>query len=202
MVVSTIKNNESETPKAVTRTERIKKYKNGVDSINKLRQWKFLKDHLYTDKNNALGFKTVEVNEDGIYIDRYITHIDEKQTLKSVIDIANFSYIGSTFYKDKNHIYTHYLNSSGGLFWIIEEADVATFKIIGACYGKDKNHIYRESSGRILKHIDYKTFITTEEDEGCFSKDKNGYYFCDEKLDSIALRDTIVKIAIEKLNRL
>ncbi len=90
--------------------------------------------------------------------------------------------------------------SDGGNFQIVEKADVSTFKIIGDCYAKDKNHIFDEKA-RIIDAIDYKTF-KTKKGIGCFAKDKNGYYFWNEKIDLSELTDSIVKDKIIKLKKL
>ncbi len=106
----------------------------------------------------------------------------KEQKIKDIIDSATFKYLGSSFYKDKNHVYTHNSRLDGGNFWIVENADVKTFEVIGnSCYAKDKNFIYAERAIQ-MPNIDYKTFKTCG-DCGCYAKDKNGYFFWDTKID-------------------
>ncbi len=184
-----------------SRVDRIKYRKNKIDSLNKAREWKKTSFDLWIDINGNLGVKTYEGNENGIFIDRYITALCcDGQSLKSIIDTTSFKFIGSSFYKDLNHVYTHYMMSDGGNFQIVEKADVSTFKIIGDCYAKDKNNIFDEKA-RIIDSIDYKTF-KTKKGIGCFAKDKNGYYFWNEKIDLSELTDSIVKDKIIKLKKL
>ncbi len=187
--------------------ERINNYKKRLDSINKALEWRKLKCGLWINKNGDIGFLTSRAigeteTKEFIYTDYYIYKFgfNEYSPLKSVIDTATFHYLGSTFYKDKYHIYHHYTMSDGGSFNIYNIADYKTFKIIGDCYAKDKNHIFGERAG-ILEHVDYKTFISAKE-AGCFAKDKNGYYFWDEKISDEELQDTSLVKIIEKLDSL
>lgn len=183
------------------RIERISYGKNKIDSLNKRLNWKKLKSDLWINTNGKLGIKTVEVNQEGIDIDRYITELCcEEKSLNSVIDTTSFEFIGSSFYKDKNHIYTHYIMSDGGIFWILKEADVSTFEVIGDCYAKDKNHVFGERA-MLMDSVDYKTF-KTKKGIGCFAKDKNGFYFWDDKIDIDGLNDSLVKRKIIELKQL
>jgi hypothetical protein len=186
------------------KVERIKYYKSKTDSINRELNWKKTTYGLWKSKNGNLGLKTQEGNEQGITIDKYITTICcEGKSLNSVIDTLSFEFLGSSFYKDKNNIYTHYAMSDGGNFSIVENADVKTFKVIGDCYAKDKNSIYGERAMK-MDSIDYKTF-KTEKGCGCYAKDKNGFYFWDSKMDLKDIERTGGQDAeniIKKLKRL
>lgn len=154
------------------RVESINHYKSKIDSVNQKLEWKKTAYDLWKSKNGDLGLKTQEGTEQEITIDKYITTICcEGKSLKSVIDTVTFEYLGSSFYKDKNYIYTHFIMSDGGNFSIVQNADVQTFKVIGDCYAKDKNNIYGERAMK-MDSVDYKTF-KTEKGCGCFAKDKN-----------------------------
>ena len=183
------------------RYTRISKRKHFFDSINKAHQWKEIKPKLWMDKNGVLGIKTSEANAKGIDFEFFITALCcDGKSIKSVIDTASFQYLGSSFFKDKNQVYTHYKTACGGSFWIVKEADPGTFRVIGDCYAKDKNHIYSERE-MILDSVDYKTF-KTKKGIGCFAKDKNGYYFWDRKLDSEDLQDSLVRKKVLELDNL
>ncbi|MDI9308670.1 MAG: DKNYY domain-containing protein [Limnohabitans sp.] len=129
-----------------------------------------------------------------IFIDRFT---NGKQ-LKNIIDTTSFEYLGNYFYKDKNYIYYHYDTSDGGNFHLIEDADPKTFTLIG-WYAKDKKSIYDPRHGKLDK-IDYQTFKTSEE-VGSFAKDKNGYYFWGENIDTLDA-DNELKETINILNEM
>ena len=183
------------------RVERINYFKSKTDSINKKLDWKKTNYSLWKSKNGDLAIKTQAGNEQGIDIERYITQCCEGEEIKNIIDTLTFKYLGSSFYKDKKNVYTHYTMSDGGNFWIVEKADAKTFEVIGnSCYAKDKNYIYVERAMKI-DDIDYKTFKTCD-DCGCYSKDKNGYYFWDSKIELKDIKDEESKKIIEKLKKL
>lgn len=163
--------------------EKIDYHKSRIDSVNKSLDWKQTNFDLWKSKNGDLAIKTEEGNEQDFKITRYITQLCcEGAAIKNVIDTLTFTYLGSSFYKDKNHVYTHFMMSDGGNFWIVEGADTKTFEVIGnSCYAKDKNYIYGERAMK-MDHIDYQTFRTCDAC-GCFAKDKNGYYFWNEMID-------------------
>jgi len=182
------------------RTERITNYKKAIDSINKSLNWKEIKPKLWKSKNGDFGIKTRAGTDVGVFIDKYISQFPDGQSLKKVIDLETFTYLGSSFYKDKNHIYTHYEMADGGNFWIVEEADVNTFEILGNCYAKDKNFIFGERAMK-MDSVDYKTFKTCE-DCACYAKDKNGFYFWDSKIDLKDIDDEETLKIIETLKLL
>ena len=180
------------------RVQLISLYKTKIDSINKNLDWKKTNYVLWKSKNGDLGLKTQEGTEQEITIDKYISTICcEGESLKSVIDTLTFEFLGSSFYKDKNHIYTHFTMIDGGNFSIIENADVKTFRIIGDCYAKDKNYIYGERALK-MDSVDYKTF-KTKKGCGCYAKDKNGIYFWDFKIDLKDIEDSKLREILEKL---
>jgi len=181
------------------RAEREKTVKARIDKLNESLKWKKLKCGLWKANNGDIGFKIIRGSESGIFITDYITNLSRENSLKSVIDLKTFKYLGSSFYKDKNYIYTYYAMAGGGNFWIVKEADVKTFKVIGDCYAKDKNHIFGERAME-MKLIDYKTF-RTKKGIGCFAKDKAGYYFWDSKLNLDKL-DEYEKKAVDILKKI
>lgn len=185
-----------------TKIERINYYKSKTDSINKNLDWKKTDYGLWKSKNGDLAIKTQAGNEQEIYTEKYITELCcEEKEIKNVIDTLTFKYLGSSFYKDKKNVYTHFSMSDGGNFWIVEKADAKTFEVIGnSCFAKDKKYIYGERAMR-MDSIDYKTFKTCDECS-CFAKDKNGYYFWDSKIDLKDINDEETKKIIEKLKKL
>ncbi len=184
-----------------SRTENINNYKKIIDSINQSLAWIKTSFGLYKSKNGDLALKAAEGTEEGIIIEKYITEMADGQPLKSVIDSATFSYLGSSFYKDKNHVYTHYVMVDGGNFWIVDNADVKTFQVLGNCYAKDKNKIFTERNMETDTIFDYRSFKTCD-DCGCFAKDKNGYYFWDEKIDINNIENKETESIINRLKKL
>jgi hypothetical protein len=175
-------------------------YKTKVDSINSILEWKALKEGLFISKNGDIGLKSVEMNDINS-ITVYISELCcEGKKLKNIIDTASFKYLGSSFYRDKNNIYTHYVMSDGGNFWIVG-ADVATFEILGNCYARDKNQIYSERN-MVMDSVDYQSFRTSTE-VGCFAKDKHGYLFWDERIrPEDILEQSKDSVLLKKLNDL
>ncbi len=154
--------------------------------------WKKLECGLWLSKNGTLAFKTEARDERGEVSIKFINELCcDGATLSATIDTTTFKFLGSSFYKDKNHVYTHFTMDDGGNFWILEEADVTTFEVIGDCYAKDKHNIY-DGRARILEGVDYDTFKTMK-GIGCYAKDKNGYYFWDELIteDQLTTPDKI-----------
>ena len=91
-----------------------------------------------------MGILTTSASE----VERYITHLDwgadgngKITYLKTVIDTLTFEELGSSFYKDKNNIYSFFSRLGGGMFHTVD-ADIKTSQVLGDCYAKDKNHIY------------------------------------------------------------
>ncbi len=157
-------------------------FKARVDSMNQVREWRFIKNNLYTDKLGELGFQTLQsLNEGKQMVHNYITTMyipetDQYVPLKTLIDTATYEEVGETaYYKDKNRVYLFYALSDGGFLKIMEDADAATFHAVGACYAKDKERVYVQSEGE-LKNVDYATFRSSES-VGCYAKDKHGYLY-------------------------
>jgi hypothetical protein len=170
------------------RTERENNQKSKNDDLD----WKLTSYGLWKSKNGDLAIKAKEEIGEGEYIDRYITHICcEGDEIIKIIDTLTFQDLGNSFYKDKNNVYAHFEMSDGGTFSIVENADLETFEVIGSCYAKDKKTIYALGA-REMNNIDYRTFKTCN-DCGCISKDKNGYYFWDEKTDTIGIAIQVLK---------
>ena len=185
--------------KELSRLERIKEYKEFVDNYNKEKKWKKLKCGLFKSEYGDLALQTKEGTDVGAEITKYLFETFDNKPIKNIVDTATFKYLGNQFYKDKNNVYLHYAMVDGGNFQIIEDADVKTFQAIGDCYAKDKNNIYDERH-YALKNMDYNTFKTTN-NIGCYAKDKDGYYFWDEKID-LKGADSITLKVIEKLKKL
>lgn len=190
---------DKDSVEALGRKSSITNKAQAVDSFNSLLDWKETNFGLWRSKNGDLAIKTREGNDEGIFIDRYITELCcEGGPIKDIIDTATFKYLGSSFYKDKNNVYTHYTMLDGGNFWIVENADVPTFEVIGnSCYAKDKNYIYGERAMQ-MPDIDYKTFKTCD-DCGCYAKDRNGYYFWDTKIDTVQMLANEKGLSVFKL---
>jgi len=161
-------------------------YRSNIDEQqrNQPVMWKQLKHGLWKDNLGNIGIKTSRAVSDSLMEDRYIiTMGEENKKLKDILDIKTFESVNnSSYYKDKNHVYMHYIMSDGGWFNILEGADSLTFKSIGAIYFKDKKHIYVERNGKI--DVDYETFeaFETVGDVCCYAKDKDAYYMWGEKV--------------------
>jgi hypothetical protein len=166
----------------ISLNDSVSNFKPSQEYRNKNSNWIKTKYDLWKSKDGDLAIKTIDESKLGVFIDRYITELCcEGKPISAVIDTATFRYLGSSFYKDRKNVYTHYTTSDGGNFWIVEGVDVATFVIIGSCYAKDKDYIYGERAMK-MDNVDYNTFKTCEEC-GCYAKDKNGYYFWDDKIE-------------------
>lgn len=60
-----------------------------------------------------------------------------------VIDPDSFVYVGGSYFKDKNGIYSVYGTfKSAQLFFELEAADMPTFEVLEGGYARDKNHVY------------------------------------------------------------
>lgn len=193
-------NDSIESYDSISRIKRIENYKKELDHYNESLNWKKTSFDLWRSKNGDLAVKTKEGTEVGISIDKYITETsDTWKPIKSVIDTATFKYVGNYFYKDKNHVYTHFLTVDGGNFWIVQDADPQTFEALGSCYAKDKNYIYGERAMK-MDSVDYATFKTCNECN-CYARDKNSFYFWDDKIN-LKEADPETLLMVEKLKRL
>lgn len=177
--------------------------KKKIDSVNKDLNWQLVKHNLYKNKNGELGFREIiSLGEGTAPVASYITKFgfNEGNPLNKTIDTATFIDLGSSYYKDKKHIYQHYAMAYGGSFYINTDVDYKTFQVIGDVYAKDKNHIYEERTG-IMEKADYKTFKTAI-GIGPYAKDKNGYYSWSEKLDTLNHDNIQEKETIKMLMKL
>lgn len=177
--------------------------KKEIDSMNKSLNWKLIKNNLYRNKNGEIGFKEKRSLGEGTSpVTDYITKFgfNDGKPLKTEIDTATFEDLGSSYYKDKRHIYIYYAMLGGGSFSIDTKVDYKTFKVIGDSYAKDKKHIYCDRMG-IMEQADYKTF-RTKIGIGAYAKDKNAYYYWDQKIDTANYDDEYTKEAIKKLKDL
>ena len=177
--------------------------KKEIDSVNRGLNWLHIKHNLYKNKNGDFGFREmISLGEGTPPVVNYITKLgfNEGKALSKIIDTATFTDLGSSYYKDKKHIYQYYSMLGGGSFYINADVDYKTFEVIGDVYAKDKNHIYLDRIG-IMKNADYKTFKTAV-GIGPYAKDKYGYYSWDEKIDTLNFENDGFKEAIKKLNQL
>jgi hypothetical protein len=161
--------------------------------------WRKTGYDLWISQNGKLAIKSFDVSDGVTKKNVFIDQFPDGKSLNSIVDTITFKDLGNYFFKDKNHVYKHYDMSDGGHFIIVDRADPKTFIIINDCYAKDKTSIYCQRLGR-LDMVDYKTFKTTTE-TGCFAKDKNGFYFQDEKIDTTNTDVELQKI-IKKLKKL
>lgn len=162
------------------------------------KQWVHVRDNLYINAHHQLALKFPYANRCShlfsehvqpskslsMFSDRFYTHFgfgeDNELSLTGTIDSSTFKRLNpSNFYQDKRHVYRYFNMLDGGNFSILEDADPKTFKLLGDCYAKDRHHIYEERFGQ-LKDADYATFKSGA-DVGCIAKDKNGYWFWDER---------------------
>lgn len=178
--------------------------KKEIDRLNKDEKWKKLRCGLYKNKNGEIAFQDNQAIGEGefsaeMYI--YKFGFNEGKSLKLVVDTTTFIEMGSNYYRDKNHIYYHYGMAHGGSFYINTEVDYKTFKVIGDVYAKDQNHVYVDRTG-IVRNVDYKTF-RSKIGIGPYAKDKNGYYYWGEKIDTLNNEsDDYEKKAIKELDKL
>ena len=158
----------------------------------------------YLNKNFDLAQVLYKVDALGVLHFGATKKINEKLTVggrfklySSALNMESLNNSGTfTTVNGNNNIYTHYEMADGGNFWIVEDADTESFEVIGDCYAKDKNFIFGERAMK-LDSIDYKTFKTCF-DCGCFAKDKNGYFFWDEKMDENDFLNTEETLEIYK----
>ncbi len=155
-------------------------------------QWQELENGLWQSSDGELALKELiagpRLEDDYKYV---YNNLCGEQPIRDVIDLATFRYLGSSFYKDKNYVYTHYARAYGGQFFIIKGADVETFEVIGDWYAKDKHHIYDERKF-ILDSVDYDSF-KTKKGIGCYAKDKNNYYFSGEERFKVEEKDDYLR---------
>lgn len=190
------------------REQELMEEKMHLDSLNETLQWKEIRDNLYINKDGDLGFKTASFRPNIEWIDFYITNFkdEEKKAFKDIIDVKSFKLIGGDsgwggYYKDKNHIYHFFSTSDGGTFYIVKEADYATFEIMQDCYARDINHIYDMRDG-LMREIDVATFKTLYLKKRCLGKDKNGYYWGNNKLSDEELAAPEMQEFKKKLDKL
>lgn len=197
-------NSENKVENTTDRKERISNRKSMIDSINHSLNWQKTSYDLWKSKNGDLAIQTQEATEENINTEVYITEMwrDDENfiPINQVVDTLTFRYLGSSFYKDKNLVYTHYVMSDGGNFQVVKEADSETFQVIGDCYAKDKNYIFGERAMK-MDSVDYSTFKTAK-GLGCHAKDKNAYFFWDEKINLDDYKSEEELQIIEKLNQL
>ena len=186
---------------------KLEKYtalKKSLDSITLQENWRKLKCGLWINKNNEIGLKDYQtIGANGIVSREYFLTsfgYNRDKPLNKTIDTTTFRELGNTFYKDKNHIYHFYAMAGGGNFYIFEEADYQTFEILSDCYAKDKNHIYEMRSG-IIENVDYKSFVTKKNIEGCIAKDKNGFLIWGDRINVNEIEDEVLKKEIREFDK-
>lgn len=131
--------------------------------------WKKVKAHFYRNKNdNQLYHLTCSMR--GPVFDKVAIEPD----------FASFESFG-VYAKDKNHVYYHYLTTTGYKFMILKRADPASFKSFGPdnLYGKDKNHVFYSRKG-VIKNADAASFkpiaFKNNNTTHLFAVDKNNLY--------------------------
>lgn len=157
-------------------------YNQGNKTDFDLQSFELLTSQIAKDKNNVYF----------IY-DEYIVPINKS-------DPASFMMINKDYAKDKKHVYrlgsiieganpltfktlTEYYSRDDKNIYLmnfkIPQADVRSFKILNKRFtAKDNHHVYYK--GTIIRGADPDTFIALNDS---FSKDKNGCYEADKKVD-------------------
>lgn len=120
--------------------------------------------------------------------------------LYAVIDTTTFESIGAGFFKDKNHIYSHYEMCDGGYFKIFS-SDTSSFRLLNAYYMSYKDEIYYYRWDKKID-ADFKTFKVSNE-FGMLAKDKNGFFDFGERVtEQELISHTNSKEAIANLKKL
>ncbi len=183
------------------RREHIQHFKEKVDRDNQEQGWKPLGHNLWRNAAGDIAFRTEEMTEEDIGIVHYRKELCcDGPALKDAIDLGSFQRMKGSFYRDKDHIYHHFLMADGGTFSRLEKVDTPSFQVITGCYARDKNAIYTDKA-RVVSDADPASFYTTEE-AGCFAKDKTGYFFWDDRIGSMDELDEHGRKAIQLLGPL
>ena len=140
-------------------------------------------------------------------MDRYLTRLGcradtdcEGVPLKRGIDRETFRHLKpSSYWRDKNSVFHHYDESSGGFLRRMVDVDEKSFRIVG-CYAQDMNSVYTDRGEKVLD-VDRSSFYTTES-AGCFAKDRDGYFFHGDRLDSIDQLDGQERAFIKQLGKM
>ena len=158
------------------------------------REWKYLKHNLYINTKGDIGFAS-EPNivfvppselegERSMCPNVFLTTFGyyDSITLKSTIDVETFEYVGASYYKDKNHIYSHYTVCDGGAFKIFSD-DTASFKVWGL-HATYKSKAYHYRWGQL--DADIETFTTFSASDN-IARDKNGFFSFGERISAAEL---------------
>lgn len=112
----------------------------------------------------------------------YMDENDYMSELKNVVDTTSFKILSSSsFFVDKNHIYTYIFMACGGHICIDRSLDKKTFKIFKSNpdFACDKYNCF--VLGRNIKGADPKTFRPINKGQ-LYSRDKNHVYCFDQPM--------------------
>ena len=178
-----------------------------MEQVNSSEQeWKLLKHNLYINTKGDIGFASepdiVFVPSSELEGERamcpnvFLTTFgyDDSLTLKSTIDVETFEYLGASFYKDKNHIYSHYSVCDGGAFKIFAD-DTESFKVRGL-HATYKSKAYHYRKGQL--DADIETFTTFRSNDN-IARDKNGFFSFGERISEAELEKEMGKVSFNEL---
>ncbi|MFT5777322.1 MAG: hypothetical protein ACI837_000254 [Crocinitomicaceae bacterium] len=179
------------------------------DTVEVKKGWRETKSGLFVNEKGDIAFATdAEIaftpKEDleaercpNNFLTTFGTEEDKTQ-LKREVDTLTFEEIGADFYKDKNHIYSHYAMCDGGYFRIFSD-DTTGFKLLGNRYAKHQSTIYYGRTGAI--DADAGTFKVLEGNSQV-AKDMYGYFALGESIAEEELKEDIGEAQFEKLENL
>ena len=174
-----------------------------IDSTNITLEWREIRDNLWINKFDNLGFKASRKIAVMMEVQDYKLHFDleDNRSLKDVIDISTFKRIAgddsAAMYQDKNNIYhfSEHLAEYG--FVILHHANYNSFKPLNDWYAIDKKYVYYIPL-LTIENADPKTFKAIN----CYAKDKNHYYYNGFVLTEERMSDPEVKEILKKLDKL
>ncbi len=170
-----------------------------------LPKWRKMSCGLFMGPNGEIGFPSApgianiprQAIKSELCACNFLEYIGSQQAalIADVVDTVTFQHLGSSFYKDKNHIYNYYAMCEGGYLNIFAD-DTSGFEMLGTCYARYQSKIYNDRNGRL--NADSETFKCI----GCIAKDKNGYFEFDERIDAEILKNNVGEERFEKLESL
>jgi len=176
--------------------------------------WRKMKCGLYMSPEGKMGYASHEeianlskpeiaarFKKKEVCPNRFLTTFghEYKISLNEVIDTSTFKAIGAGYFKDKNHIYSHYGMCDGGYFNIFS-SDTSSFRLLNQYYATYKNEIYYYRADKI--NADFKTFKVSDEFE-MIAKDKHGFFEFGERVtEEELIESTQSKEAVRKLKSL
>lgn len=152
-----------------------------------IENYKEIRDDLCADEKGNIYFKTIDGSDPKNPVDRYIDvvysdsfGVDGIKKMKEVLDSASFRTMGSSYYRDKNHIYYFFEMADGGTMRIIDEANFETFKVLKhSNYGIDmESAFYRGTKIQGADVLSFEPIIIENNGNkiGWYAKDKKNYY--------------------------